>query len=70
MLYANLLLCVPEQVATLSLSFQKDECTLSSASDALEVFCVSMEGLKHQAGPNLTAFIRETEVIDENESDN
>ena len=51
------MLDILELAASLSLKFQKDSLTCSDAIDALEVFCASIEGLKHQDGDQLAAFV-------------
>lgn len=60
-LYMHFMLDILQHAATLSLQFQKDQCTPSSASDAIFVFTTAMEGLKHNDGENVESFLNNSE---------
>lgn len=57
LLYMHFLLDILEECALLSQCFQKDECSLSYAMDALARFVLAIEGLKHQDGTRLQNFL-------------
>jgi hypothetical protein len=50
LLYMHFMLDILEQAQYLSLHFQKDDCTLASACDKLQVFTMALEGMKTQMG--------------------
>ncbi|KAM9808826.1 zinc finger protein 862-like isoform 1-T1 [Syngnathus typhle] len=57
LLLMHLMLDILEAANDLSLHFQRDKCTLSSASDALATFAINIEALRHGHQGNLHEFI-------------
>lgn len=57
LLYMHFLLDILDAAARLSLSFQKDQTSLTTTKDALATFIFTIEGLKHNNGENLQQFL-------------
>lgn len=57
LLFLHLMWDVLKCAKKISLEFQKDSCTVSTASDQLETFCMLMEKMKVRNGEKIQAFL-------------